>query len=91
MEGKTTKSLKRNTEARLCVSKKGGVDENAESLKYIFTSRSQNAAQNHNTETSTGSFEKVAKLKYTDAIPTNQNYIHKEIKNRFSRIMFPTV
>jgi hypothetical protein len=51
-EGKTTNTLKRNTEALLCVSKKGGVDVNADNTKYIFTSRPQNTKQNHNTETS---------------------------------------
>ena len=55
----------------------------AERTKYMFMSHEENAQQNHNTKRGNKSFEYVAKFKDSATTPSNQTYIHEEIKRRW--------
>jgi uncharacterized membrane protein len=46
--------------------------------------RHPNSRQNQNIRIADESFEKVTKTKYLGRTPTNQNYIHDEIKSRLN-------
>jgi hypothetical protein len=50
----------------------------------LLRSHHQNAGQNHNTKMVNRSFENVAKFKFLRMTVTNQNLIHKDIKNRLN-------
>jgi hypothetical protein len=47
----------------------------------MVVSRHQNVGQNHNLMIANKSFENVAKLKYLEASPTDQNCIHEEMRS----------
>jgi hypothetical protein len=49
----------------------------------MLMSRHQNAGQNHNIKRASGSFENVAKFKYS-GMTINQNMIHEEINSRLN-------
>jgi glycerol-3-phosphate O-acyltransferase len=54
---------------------------NPEKTKYMLMSPSQKVGQKHNIKAGIKSFEDVAKFKYLGTTLTDQNCIHKEIKN----------
>jgi hypothetical protein len=47
----------------------------------MLMSHHQNSSKNNNTKVANESFEYEAKFRYLGMTPTNQNCIHKEIKN----------
>jgi hypothetical protein len=61
-------------------SKEVGLEVNAEKVKYMETSRHQNARQIHDIKMANISFENVAKMEHFGTTLTNQNYIHEEIE-----------
>jgi hypothetical protein len=62
--GRSTHSIRKNTEGLVVASKKTGLKANAEKTKYMVVSRDQNAGQNHNIKIGNKSFERVQEFKY---------------------------
>jgi hypothetical protein len=77
-------TLKKNTEILVVTSKEIGLEVNAEKTKYMIISREQHAGQNHNINRGYKSFETVEQFRYLGTTLANQNFIHKDIKNRFN-------
>jgi hypothetical protein len=73
-----------STEALLLDSVEGGIEVNAEKLKYMFTSHEQNSGQNHNTNIATKSFGKVAKFHYFRMSLTKKNSKDKDITSKLN-------
>jgi hypothetical protein len=65
----------------LDASKEIGLEVNSEKTKYMFKSRHQIARQSNYIRAANKSFEKVEKFKYLEAILTDQNCIHEEIRS----------
>ena len=60
-----------------------GLEVNADKTNYMAMSWDQNAGWHHNIKSGNSSFERVEEFKYLGTTLTNQNSVHKEIKNRF--------
>jgi subtilisin-like proprotein convertase family protein len=58
------------------------LEVSTDNTKYVF--REQSAGQDYNLKIATKSFEKCGRFKYLGMTVTNQNYMHKEIKNRLN-------
>jgi hypothetical protein len=71
---------KKNTEAVLMATEVICLETNTEQTKYRFMSRKQNIGQRRNRKISNKSIEKVAKLMYLGATPTNQNCMQNTIR-----------
>jgi hypothetical protein len=52
------------TEALVVASRVSGLEVNADKIKYIVTSRDQNAVCSHNIKTDSSSFERVEQFQY---------------------------
>jgi hypothetical protein len=89
--GENIDTVKKNTGALLVASKEVGLEVNPEKTKYMLMSRSQNIGQKHSMKIVNRSFEDVAKFKYLGTTPTDQNYVHEEIKSRLNSGMVATV
>jgi hypothetical protein len=89
--GENIDTIKKNIEALLDASKEVGLEVNPEKTKYMLMSRSQNIGQKHSIKIANRSFEDVAKFKYLGTTPTDQNYVHEEIKSRLNCGMLATV
>jgi hypothetical protein len=73
--------IRKNTETLVFLSKKTGLEANAEKTKYMAMSRGQNAGQNGNRQIDNKSFVSVEQFKHMGTI-TNQNSFQEEIKCR---------
>jgi hypothetical protein len=82
--GENISTTKKNTEALLDASKEVGLEVNQEKTKYMLMSCSQKIGQKHSIKIANRSFEDVAKFRYLEATLTDQNCMHKEIKNRLN-------
>jgi hypothetical protein len=82
MVGKTQIPYKKKTEALLDASKDVGMEVNPQKIKYMLMSHYQKAGQKHSIKMGNRSVEDVAKFKYLETTPTDQNCIHEEIKSR---------
>jgi hypothetical protein len=82
--GENIGTIKKNTGALLDTSKEVALEVNPEKTKYMLMSRNQKIGQKHSIKIANMSFEDVAKFKYLGTILTDQNCMHKEIKNRLS-------
>jgi len=51
-------------------------------VKYVVTSRDQNAGRSHDIKTDNSFFESLEQFKYLGTTLTNQNSIQEEIKSR---------
>jgi hypothetical protein len=71
----------KNPAAYLASSKGVSLQVNAGKTKYAFTSRQQNAKQNHNIKDAKKLFQNVAKLQYLGLTLTNQNCIQKKLRS----------
>jgi hypothetical protein len=68
-----------------------GLEVNPEKTKYMLMSRSQKIGEKYSKKIANRSFEDVAKFKYLGKTPTDQNYMHEEIKSRIIRGMLVTI
>ena len=75
-------TINKTTGAYVVVSKKTGLDVNADKTKYMVMSRDKNAGRILNTKIDNNFFERVKEFKYLGRALTNQNSIHEEIKSR---------
>jgi hypothetical protein len=82
--GKSTRIVKKNTEALLVTSKKICLKVNVEKTKYMFIYREQNAEKYHNINVGNKYFEIVKYFEYLGTTLRNQSCIHEEIKSRFN-------
>jgi hypothetical protein len=82
--GENIDTIKKNIEALLDASKEVGLEVNTDKTKYMLMSRSQKIGQKHSIKIAIRSFEDVVKLKYLGTTPTDQNYLHEEIKSRLN-------
>jgi hypothetical protein len=82
---------KEKHEALAVASKQKGLEVNADKTKYLVMSRNQNAGQNHNVKSDNKSFERVQHFKNLGTAPTNQSFIHEEIKADRSQAMLPII
>jgi len=80
--GRSTHTIKKNTEALVVASKEIELKVNADKTKNIVMSQDQNAGQSHNIKTDNISFERLEQFKYLGTTLTYQNSIHEEIKSR---------
>jgi len=80
MLGRSIHTVKKNTEALLVASKENGLEVNADNTMYLVISRDQNAGQSRNTKTDNSSFKRVEQFKYFGTTLTNQNSIHKKLR-----------
>jgi hypothetical protein len=71
-------------EALTDVSKKVGLEVNAEETKYMLLSHHQIAEQNHDITIDSRCFENVAQFRYVETTVTNQNLIQDKIKRRLN-------
>jgi hypothetical protein len=76
-------AVNKNTETLLFASNEIGSEVNAEKIKYMVTSRDQNAGQNGNIPIGNESSQTVGQFKYLGTNLINQNSIHEEIKGRW--------
>ena len=60
--GGNVRTIRKNTEALVILSKEIGLEVNADKTKYMIMSRDQNAGQNHNIKIDNKSFERVEEL-----------------------------
>jgi hypothetical protein len=58
------------------------MEVNPQKIKYMLMSHYQKAGQKHSIKMGNRSFEDVAKFKYLETTPTDQNCIHEEITSR---------
>jgi hypothetical protein len=56
-------TIRKNKEASLVASKQIGLEVNADTIKYLFMSRDQNAGRSHHTNTDNSSFERAEEFK----------------------------
>jgi hypothetical protein len=82
--GENIDSTKKNTETFSDASKEVGLEVNLEKTKHMLMPLYQKAGQKHSIKTANRSFEYVAKFRYLSTTLTNQNCVHKEIKNRLN-------
>jgi hypothetical protein len=82
--GSSVNTIKENPETLLEVSRKFGLDINAEKAKYMIISRHPNSGQNQNIRRANESFQHLAKFKYLGTTLKNHNDIHDEIKSRLN-------
>jgi hypothetical protein len=73
-----------STEALLDACNEVGLEVNPEKTKYILMSRNQKIGQKRSMKIANRSFEDVAKFRYLGTTPTDQNYMHEEIKSRLN-------
>jgi hypothetical protein len=64
--GGSIHSIKKNAEDLTIASKEIGLEVNAEKIKYVVMSRSQNAGHNHNIKIDNKAFERVEEFKYLE-------------------------
>jgi hypothetical protein len=74
-------AVKKNTEALVAATKETGLEVNADKIKYMVTSRDQNAGRNHSVKIDNISFERVEEFRYLGKTLTNQNSIQEEVKS----------
>jgi hypothetical protein len=74
-----SKTVNKNKEALLYVTKEVGLEVKAKKTKFMFMSRHQNAGLNHNLMMANKSSENVASFKYLRASEANEYFTHKEI------------
>ena len=80
--GRSIHTVKKNTEALVVVSKKIGLEVNADKTKYMVMSRDQNAGRSHDIKIDNSCFERVEQFRYLGRALTNQNSIQEVIKSR---------
>jgi hypothetical protein len=76
------KTVQRNTEALLDVSKEVDLEANPEKTRYMLSR--QTTGQEHSIKIANRSFEDVSKFKYLGTTLTDKNCIHEEIKSRLN-------
>jgi len=69
--------------AVLVASKETGIEVNAEKTKYMFMSREQSKKKSQH-KIDSKCFGNTADFTYLGKTPTNQNFIHEEIKIQIS-------
>ena len=74
--------VQKNTEGLLIAIKESGLEANVDKIKYMVSSRDQNAGRSHSMKTDNRSFERVEEFKYWTTTLTHQNSIQEEIKSR---------
>jgi len=80
--GGSVRTIKRNTEALVVVSKETGLEVNAGKTKYMVMPRDQNAGRNHSIKIDNSSFERVEEFRYLGKTLTLKYSIQEEIKSR---------
>ena len=77
--GGIVRTIEKNTEALVVVSKEMVLEVNADKSKYTVMSRHQNAGRSHSIKIGNSSFERTEEFKYLGKTLTNQNCIQEEI------------
>jgi hypothetical protein len=80
--GRSTHTIKKNTEASVVASKEIDPEVHAEKTKYMDMSSDQNASQNHNRKIDNKSFERVEQFKYLGTTLKKHNSIQEERVSR---------
>jgi hypothetical protein len=82
--GENKDTIQKNTKALLDASKEVGLEVNPEKTRYISVSWCDKAGQRQSMKIANRYFEDMAKFKYLETTPTDQNCIHEEIRRRLN-------
>jgi hypothetical protein len=79
--GENIDTIKKTQRLLLDASKEAGLEVNPEKTRYMLMSHSQKTGQKHSIKIANRSSEDVKKFRHLGRTLTDQNQMHKEIKN----------
>jgi hypothetical protein len=88
--GDNTRTINKNTETLIDISKEVGLEINVEKTKYMLLSRHQKSGQNHDIKITSRSLENVSQFTYLGMTVAHQNLIQGKLRGDLILVMLAT-